>query len=278
MFAVVFGFAGPAVALASPAASADPSDSPTPDPTPTPSPSASSLSTCDEVLTFSNNPSGPLAFGPNQGIANGVSFTNPTTFAFADTVFEVQIAGALDRVVAHLPAIAWSWDGSPFHPISQWNDRTGTGSPNFYSDRLPGGAIAPGSTHTVRFWIVFAAGAPDNNYLLFVYIESPGCPRGAVGSSTPIGFGLYTQQRAHHSTSTVTATESPGPSPTTAAQTQDPTIGGSIPPAERVQPLAGDTPSGDGPWTAVAAATAAVLAAFAARMAVGWWSAGRRLP
>ena len=287
MFAVMFGFVGPTAALASPTTSVDSSDSPSPTPTPSPTSAAPG---CGSGLTTPGRNWGAGANAPNQGTTNGTSFTNPTTVTFTDTVFEVQlyeITPSRDTVAAHFPTFDFSWDEGPWRPVGPWSQNTASGlpylpntsMPGLLSARMPGTAFLPGTTHTLQFWASFAPGTPDVNFAFIVYIEQPGCPSGALSTSAPMSFGLGQASHAPVPAGRVAAPVSSVPNPTTPPATVDPTMTSSIAPTLMAQPGRSDPLPGGMPWTSVGlGATAAVFAAFAARMVVGWWSAGRRLP
>jgi hypothetical protein len=258
----------------SPTVSATPTAPPTATPTPTPP--------CDEVLKFGQSAvsSSAQAYAPNQGIVNGTSFTNPTAFSYTDTVFEVQMI-AFDLVSAHLPTVEWSWDGGAWQAISHWRDANGTNLLNLYSDRLPVGAIAAGSTHTIQFWVEYPVGATTTVNEVYLYIEPSQCNGRSIGSPRPsILFGYSTSitwgdpaaspGRPTPGAPTPSAVPSSGPSPATSA----PFAAG---PAS--QPVAQAAPSPTGhPFRIPAIVATMVLAGLAVRMGVGWWSAGRRLP
>jgi hypothetical protein len=286
MFAVMFGFVGPAAALASPGAWADPSDSPSP--TPSPSPSAS---ICGSGLTSPPlNWVAPLASEPNQGVIDGTSFTNPTTSSFTNIVFELQIYdidGPRDDLAAHFPTLDSSWDEGAWRPIAPWSENTASGMPGFpgrqmpgfLSARMPGIAMMPGTTHTLRFWAAFPPGTQYERFDYVVLVEQPGCPSGALGSSAPLGFTFALTTHAAPPAGRVAAPASSVPVPTTPPVTADPTTTSSVAATLIAEPRKVDPPYGGTSWAAAGLGVAAVvLAAFAARMAVGWWSAGRRLP
>jgi hypothetical protein len=287
MFAVAFGLLGPTAALADPAAAVGPSDSPSPTPSVSPSPAAPG---CDSGLTSpGRNWGSPLADEPNQGVITGTSFTNPTTSTFSDTVFEVQIYdidGSRDDLAAHFPTINSSWDEGAWRAIGPWSQNTasdmpgfsGRSLPGFLSARMPGITFAPGTTHTLRFWAAFPPGTQHARFDFVVFVDQPGCPSGALGSTAPLDFTFVQTTRTPPPAGRVAAAVSSTPE-TTPPVTADPTTTGSVAPTLVAEPRRADPPSSGTPWTAAwLGAAAALFAAVAARMAVGWWSAGRRLP
>jgi hypothetical protein len=265
------------------AATDDPTPTDSPSPTPTPTADPTPTPSCDGGLTFAPFASDiPGADTANQGATNGTSFTNTSGFTFTDTVMQVELIPT-NKDVEHLPAVRWNLDEGPWQPIGSWTKLGGGGDPAFNSDFLPLGAtIAPGSTHTLRFWMVWPPGSTFGYDQLIVAVELARCsPFGALGESAPVQFAFDSSVYVEPSAAKAGLAAQPAaPTPTARASIATATPTATAQPSALIsQPLAADRPARDGqPWTVLAIGASLVLAALAAWMALGWWSAGRRLP
>jgi hypothetical protein len=227
------------------------------------------------------------AFAPNQGVTNGTSFTNTTSYTFTDAVAQVELVST-DTDFSHVPAVQWRLDGGQWQSMGAWTDlHSTTNMGTFNSVALPLATLAPGSTHTLRFWVVYPPAAVDGVVDdLDVSIELARCGEfdGALGQSASVHFSLIAMEGGDP------AATKPGPPAGQAAPTasvrasasipaQPSSTTAALPPTLLSQPVAVHQPEPGGrSWTVVALGAALVLAAMAVRMAVGWWSAGRRLP